>query len=377
MPKRNIAVVVGNGLSLAYNPALSVPEVCQEVLKRVHDDAADNADAIAVAMQKAAQATGRGDPSQDFEVLVGAFVPEGSLLAEIRRLSTLVHPDDDELAAAFERVERFSTDVRDTGVSYVLEVIAERSRADAFRREAHDDFVASVVDLTDGRVTFANLNYDTLLLAALTDRFQGDLCDMAAGYATATVTLEDGSVHTGHALRTTDNLPAERRVRLLGLHGSLTWWRRPDGTVFKFPADLARKPELWRGIRDGGEEYRPQVVLANQYSKSAQVGHYPFALSYELLRRALDQSRDWLLVGYSFRDQCLNSEIQEAYNRRADRPNVLVITLGPELTREEIERAFGWGVSDGDSADWLRVCRDGVERSTGSAEWNEWSRVFA
>ena len=119
------------------------------------------------------------------------------------------------------------------------------------------------------------------------------------------------------------------------------------------------------------------MVLANQHSKSAQVGQYPFRLSYEVLRRSLDEARDWLLVGYSFRDQCLNAEIQEAFNRRSERPSVLVITLGPELTREAIERAFGWGVSDGDSSEWLRVCRDGVERSIDSAEWDTWTAAFA
>lgn len=371
------AVLVGNGLSLAYESRLSVGDICAEIVRRIREDADDeHADAITHALQEAAKATGNGDPMLDFEVLVGAFVVEGSFLDRLSQLSRLVEPVNDELKEAFAKVLDFSETMRQRGISHVLQVIAERTALPGTMHTPIDAFVAAVLAAYDGQITIANLNYDNLLLTSLSDSCGHQFCDMALGYNGTRVTYPDGQKCTVYPLREATNFPPDRRVRLVGLHGSLTWWRNPkDGKVYKFPVRSVRDHAMWAWVRreaDANNAWLPQVVLANQATRGVQVRQPPFSVAYEAFNSALDTAERWLVVGYSFRDEPVNSTLREAFMRKSERPKVLVVTRGDCPTRETVEREMGWAATDGDSSTWLTIQRDGIEFALTSAEWTTW-----
>lgn len=367
-PVRNLGMLIGNGLSLAFNPELNIRLISEEIIRRVRQDAGDkDADAIATAMQRAAAATGGGNPMLDFEVLVGAFVTEGSFMERLSDLASYIDPTDVELAAAFERIASFSESLRWRGVSHVLEVVSERTVASFDLKADLNAFVDLVLASYRGIVTVGNLNYDTLVLSSLMENHAIEFCDLALGYNPATISFDGGPRFPIYPLRTALNFPNGRRVRLLNLHGSLTWWRNnADGTVYKFPVEEVRRPTIWSTIRelDYDEGWYPEVVLANQSSKIHQVLRPPFSLAYDGLRRGLGTSDDWLIVGYSFRDVPVNALLQEAFDAKATRPNVLVVTKGEFPSRTDIEQAFSWSVAQGSSTSWLRIKRDGAESLT-------------
>lgn len=67
----------------------------------------------------------------------------------------------------------------------------------------------------------------------------------------------------------------------------------------------------------------------------------PSALAYQELVRSLDRSARWLIVGYSFRDACVNQQLADAFARRITLPEVVVVTCPTWRNRTVID-AFGW-----------------------------------
>ncbi|MEZ2389068.1 hypothetical protein AB6813_05860 [bacterium RCC_150] len=117
---------------------------------------------------------------------------------------------------------------------------------------------------------------------------------------------------------------------------------------------------MWAGLREGRPKWRPAVVLANQRDKTHHVGRYPFKLAYEVFQKGLRDSDHWIVIGYSFRDACVNDILRNEFIRREVKPKVLVSTFGHSPTMEEVERAFGWGAEDKDSSGWLNINREGA-----------------
>ncbi len=67
----------------------------------------------------------------DFEILVGAFSSEQRALAGLSDLAAVLRPSRTAICLAlFQATIEFAREVYDEGVSHVLEVIFERSRAE-------------------------------------------------------------------------------------------------------------------------------------------------------------------------------------------------------------------------------------------------------
>lgn len=371
--RRNAAVLVGNGLSVAFNPSLNLKTITEEVMRRI--EAADGDDVVAAMKELAERALPDGVTSgDDFEQLVGAFGAESRTLTTLETLATLTSPQDKKLTKAIRRVSSFAERVRDNGVSHVLEVICERTHA------YHDDaadlhaLVAATLQAFNGRVVFGNLNYDTLLLAALMHVCDNqELADLADGRTQVTVTVNDEEERDVQALRRTSaDFPASRRVRLLHLHGSLTYWGNKDRTLFaKLPKELLDDGNQWKAVRERTTNVRPAVVLANPRDKTQHVNEYPFNLAYKMFKSGLVRADHWLIIGYSFKDAPVNNMLREAFLDYEEKPSVLVVTYGPSPRRAEIERAFGWGADDPDSRAWLSINRRGAN---GVQDTNHWER---
>lgn len=376
MGKKHGAVLVGNGLSVAFNPDLALDAITREVLARMGE--ADGDDVVAAMREIAERALPEGVTSaDDFEALVGAFGAETRTLGSLGTLADLKSPKDAELRDAIQRVAEFAERVRDTGISYVLEVICERSHA---TRDAAANLHALVRDLLatfDGDVTFGNLNYDTLLLAALmSEGDAGQVADLGDGRRKVEVLVNDEETRSVPALRRTpEDFPSYARVQLLNLHGSLTYWASPDGTRHaKLTRDLLEDGEQWRAVRDGTTDIRPTVVLANPRDKAQHVGEYPFSLAYNTFRSGLDRADHWIIIGYSFRDLPVNAMLREQFEDGEHEPSVLVVTYGDAPSRRRIERAFGWDRDeDGDSKAWLTVIRSGANGVQDTTKWQRFT----
>ena len=370
-------MLVGNGLSVAFNPSLNLRVITQEMVERIGQESDEGSDVVAAMKEIAERALPMGaETDDDFEVLVGAFGSETRTLSYLRQLAELVSPQDESLKEAIKTVSDFAEQVRDTGLSHVLQVIFERSHGyweDA--RHLHT-LVAKLTEAFNGRVVFGNLNYDTLLLSALLATCQNELADMGHGWRKTTVTNKESDVSTQvPALRTSaSEFPTARRVQLLHLHGSLTFWSNQDRTIFaKLDTEYLSTHAQWEAVRKQETGIRPVVVLANQRDKSAHVTEFPFSLAYEMFGTGLANANHWLVIGYSFRDECVNDALRAEFSERTEKPKVLVVTYGEQPTVHEIERAFGWGVEDGSSQNWLSVNRAGANGMTHTGEWLDFS----
>ncbi|MGN8131515.1 hypothetical protein [Paenarthrobacter sp. 22069] len=375
----NAAVLVGNGLSIAFNSELNLASITKEMISRM-ENASEDGDKVVHAMNEIARrAVSEGEVTdEDFEKLVGAFDSQVLTLDELGKLADLVASEDTELQKSIQEVAAFSQKVRDMGISYVLEVIMERSRGDWTLHDEMHHLVQAIIRQFNGTVYIGNLNYDTLLLSAL-KAIDAPMSDMAHGFARFPITVKDeedpedeGVSYTVTRLRTALDFPTgpQYRVRLLHLHGSLTYWRSTVNSLhFKTPVEVLRNHAMWAGLREGDPKWRPAVVLANQRDKAHHVGRYPFKLAYEAFQEGLRDSQRWLIIGYSFRDACVNDILRNEFMRRKVKPKVLVSTYGDYPTAEEVELAFGWGAEDEDSSSWLAINREGAKGLQETWDW--------
>lgn len=367
---RRLAVLVGNGLSIAFNYDLNLQSITEEVLRRI--ERADGGDVVAAMKEIAERTLPDGATSaEDFEMLVGAFGAESRTLDLLRTLAELQDPADRKLRKAIKRVTRFAEQVRDAGISHVLEVIAERSHAYVDDAQDLHELVEAVTNSFDGRVVFGNLNYDTLLLAALLWTCKSELADMGHGYRSHRVTLGEGESRVAPALRRRrSDFPSEKRIQLLHLHGSITFWGTRDRRAcVKLPRELVELEEPWRAMRERSTDIRPLVVLANQRDKADSVGQFPYDLAYSMFADGVQDADDWLIIGYSFRDRPINELLRTEFLDRKRPPRVLVVTHGELPTRRTVERALGWGIDDGSSRRWLTINRAGANGLQDHEDW--------
>lgn len=377
-PSRDLCVLVGNGLSIAFNPDLALHALTKSLMERIAEMPGGGSEAVAAMKQIAERALPSGaSTDEDFEILVGAFGAEETTMRYLSNLAAIVVPEDEELATALKRVAAFATKVRDLGISHVLEVIFERSRARHERAEGLFGLCRTIVEGFTGNIAFGNLNYDTLLLSALLETSSADLADMGHGWRKVRVTVESETYEVPALRRAPGDFPSNRRVQLLHLHGSLTFWADPEKDVYaKLDTNFLETYALWKAVRDDEVGVRPVVVLANQRDKSDHVQNYPFSLAYQMFEARLATSNHWLIIGYSFRDSCVNDRLRAYFAEReaGGKPRVLVVTYGPSPTTREVERSLGWGAEDGDSSAWLTVFRDGADALEGSTAWEAFTR---
>lgn len=368
--KINAAVLVGNGLSVAVNPQLNLRTITQGLIDRIGEATNEGSDVVAAMKEIAERALPAGATSDgDFEIIVGAFGAESRTLSYLHELASLVSPQDEELLIAIKQVSIFAEQVRDEGLSYVLQVIFERSQGWNEGTPKLHEFVQALTTSFDGKIAVGNLNYDTLLLSAMLATLDhSEIADMGHGYKRCTITANDQKIVVP-ALRTSLAEFPENRVRLLHLHGSLTYWSNMERTVFaKIDTGNLSRFDQWEAIRERKTDVRPVVVLANQRDKSEHVTQFPFSVAYEAFEQGLQNSVHWLVVGYSFRDACVNDVLRKEFSNRTEKPKVLVVTYGDKPTIHEVERAFGWGAEDGNPY-WLTINRGGASEMKDSSDW--------
>jgi hypothetical protein len=202
---------------------------------------------------------------------------------------------------------------------------------------------------------------------------RGTFADMAQAESFDTVGPPSSNVSGRRLRENSQDFPSlhDRRIRLLQLHGSLSYWASPDKTVHVklATAQLANK-DLWAALREDPWSPTPAVLLTNQREKNLKVKEFPFCLAYDMFQINLNDASHWLIAGYSFKDQVANDMLKKAFNTRAVKPHILVITKGDELTDEKIKSTIG---NQEMAAASYQVLRSGVQDMEKSNEWQSFS----
>lgn len=372
---QDIAALLGNGVSIAFNPELALPRI-NDALRERFNASVPEGDPASVLVE-AANKIDTGDPYTDFEALLGPLDQQYDFIQMVRQYAQIIAPSDPTAADHLQASAEFLRDIRRTGTSFALETIAARSAAYMDDREGLNAFIdALVIAKRGGRLTIANLNYDSLVLASLAERHQGEFCDLAWGYRGGMFEVLDGLSFEGHLLRGgADDFPRNRAIRLLHLHGSLTWLRNTEGQVYRFRASSLRDFRYWEKWRNDETDWQPVVVLTNQSAKTKLVTQEPYALAYSMTEEDFVKADRWLIAGYSFRDECVNAMLARAWEKRATPPDIMVIGFGADPSEDVVLRAIGYDPfvdAHHDPSTFLSIDRTGVESAIDGTPWSSW-----
>ena len=365
----SVVALVGNGLSISYNPETSVPSLTAEILQRF-ESADDELCAIAAE-------AGHGE-APGFEDLLGPF---DAVSAMIRNLPGIRSgegwsPRFEALGAALEAARQIHS--RGTGIA--LSVIAERSQVEGDFQPI-DAFCSAIADLDDpANLTIATLNYDGLLTAGFlqegiypdwTVHRTLDTSDMGDGRMEEAFVPDfaHGSLRTWHLRRVPDFM--EERARLLSLHGSLGWLRNTEdpSDVRRFRIPDLREWDYWNKHSRGETRWEPVVVLTSR--KTELTEEWPFVLGYTEFRRTLAEADRWLVAGYGFADDPVNRAFKSAVRSRQRHNHASrVLAIGrahPQRIRALTRLRLGI------PNDWIEVSADGLPDALIANEWHDWA----
>ena len=194
---------------------------------------------------------------------------------------------------------------------------------------------------------------------------------MAHGGAStsSTITLTGGP-HNFYCLRPdSTDFPDKnwKPIRLLHLHGSVTFWKI-DNSWVKVEIPTTRNPSVWNSYREGTLEAQPLIVLANQHDKADHVRRYPHNVAYEVAEDDFRSSAHWLIVGYSFRDTCVNELLKRCWRSWSTKPRILVVTKGSDPADSVIEATFGLEAGKLSEFD-IKIERDGIADLGDTTGW--------
>jgi hypothetical protein len=368
------SVLVGNGLSIAYEPELAIANLTTTLLDEFEGlgGAVPPGRASEVLVNLAHAVRGFDPDRSNFEALLGPVQAAAAVGPVLHELGALIeHAAPDDLLQATQVLEAYLGSVHRIGLATALGVIAARSRAELDSSAFQDTigmFTRQLLGLGHpADLTVATLNYDGLLHAALRDA-GADFADLADGRVGGQWQLSNQHL-SGRLLRSHADLPDDR-LRLLQMHGSLAWLQNPDdGAVWKFDlASLRALDGYWSAWRDERVEWRPVVVLTD--IKDHIVTEWPFRMAYEAYRRSLVAADRWLIVGYGFQDAPVNRALAEAYSAHPQAKDLGVLVVGYGI-EDEIRGTVqdATGIPEGQIA----VDGNGVPAALAGAEWQAWA----
>lgn len=288
----------------------------------------------------------QSEASTEFEVLtrIKADLPETAhiehILSQIADLRAIAERSKNR-AVAFGPAA-VSTDQLDTLHQRLLQIIAETVRwgykpADSQNAERigtrdnslvtidhHRDFMQSLFSgsqkgLEDRRsaVRFFTTNYDTLLEDSLS--FEGiPHWDGFDGGAVAFRSFKFGD----------PDPPQSVRAWVVKLHGSIDWTFSGDGRILR-----VRDTDAYTA----GQQ---RAIIYPQAAKYVATQRDPFATQFDLLRRTLTTTEENVLgiCGYSFGDEHINQEIEQAMEQGASKTTILAFAESACQTLQNWQR---------------------------------------
>lgn len=156
------------------------------------------------------------------------------------------------------------------------------------------------------RVVFATTNYDTLIEDALAISKRSVFDGFSSGGI---------GFWTGHSSDLLENLPP-RTHQVIKLHGSVDWLRSDGGAVVRARYGTSYLANL------------ENTLIYPQATKYVETQRDPFADLFRTFRRSLSahDSHVLCIVGYSFGDEHINLEIEEAMRRVGSKTNIVAFS---------------------------------------------------
>lgn len=153
------------------------------------------------------------------------------------------------------------------------------------------------------RVVFTTTNYDTLIEDALSLARRR----VVDGFSTGGI-----GFWIGHREEEIERLPP-RCHQVIKLHGSVDWLKAADGTLVRARYGTRYLSRL------------EDTLIYPQATKYVETQRDPFAELFAAFRRLLASTESHVLciVGYSFGDEHINLEIEEALKRESNKTNVI------------------------------------------------------
>jgi hypothetical protein len=372
LAESDVVCLLGNGVSIAYNPSLSVASLTTDLMAKFRDAGASEPEQALASFAH----TVASSAHDQFEQLLGPLSTTALGLASLQSLAPIVAGT--RVEQSLHETSEFLSTVHRIGVAITLGHIAERSiGSDSDSRSVVETLGTALGKLIPAsKLSVATLNYDGLTHAALFDAWsdvwglpQGYICDLAHGAFEQDVDVTPQITLPAHGIRRFDDLMLGRAA-VLQLHGSLGWLRDSAGDVWKFKLQDLRDANYWQALREDNVLVTPTVVLTDR--KTAAVGEWPFALAYEAFMSRLLRASSWLIAGYSFGDEPVNRMLKTAMHLRRDRDkvntNVLVLDKSADSESTSRKAAQALGVAPGA----LLVDVQGLPESIGSTAWEEW-----
>jgi hypothetical protein len=362
-PAKQFASLIGNGLSIAYNPRLQTDELTQGMLDRLSELGGDSA---AKALSEFAQGL-NAVQKLNFETLLSPLDHVARALPDLAAAAPLVP----EFKQTFLQTAEALAAIHRIGIATVLELISERAYGEGggqldpvIKRTCR-----AINELpTQKGIAVGTLNYDGLIHAGFLDI--PNVADLVPGYVPIVQhEIVPGLMLGGRSLRRTANF-RNARIQILNMHGSLSWlWNLTSRDAVKFEMQALRDITYWKHLREGTAQRVPVVVLTDQ--KESVTQDWPFSLAYGAFENHLSWSSHWLIAGYGFADEPLNAVFRDAVATRfrfGRSTAVLVIDAGrdPDDWRSHIATVTGLTVES------IRVNMDGLPEAVDSPDWNDW-----
>jgi hypothetical protein len=392
---KNLAVLVGNGVSIAHNQDLTVQKLTSDLiheftkLSGLATGAVTPRNDAAKALGELSESvsTSNLSPDKNFEQLLSPLEDVNDALRSLQGAAGLYRTVDPKIVDQLTSVATFCSYVRSLGLSHVLQLVDQRAKGGG-RAGVIVDFVDDLVEASDGgRLLVGTLNYDHLIDSVMLDKYAVQHSDLASGLRSIRVSLRfdgAGSQVPAYELRPEFDYTlgdgwcweGKKRIVTLHLHGSLSLLRDTEsGEVYRFRMQDLRNANYWNLYRQGGARFEPVVVLTNQKRKSSLVHSEPFNRAYAGFSFGLLSSKRWLIAGYSFQDECVNEVLRDVWEvRKSDPPKILVSTYGFQLGISDIYKILGADNANrrakvDRSTDIHRAGLGNLARST---EWQAW-----
>lgn len=310
------ACLVGNGLSIAYNPDLVISSVTAELMKA--QATPGGAATVQTTWAQAVESLSARAPSKDvFEDLLGPLERLPPVLAGLAKVQSLLSSSNSATRARHLNQSRaILKSMYREGVGDVLSIIdGHAHNQGSLQYDYVLAFVKKVLSwqTTNSATSFASLNYDSLLNSLVVDATGGACTDLADPRGRSIFDLGGGVLLDGIPIRTVDDM-MDSRTRVYDLHGSMAWWADPFlGMIAKFEMADLRTSAVVRRWRERQIDWNPMVLLTDQ--KSERATQDPFSLAYSGFERRLLEAELWVIVGYSFGDEPVNKMLARAARR--------------------------------------------------------------
>lgn len=126
-------------------------------------------------------------------------------------------------------------------------------------------------------------------------------------------------------------------IQYLKLHGSINWWIRESDKR------IVQRNERRASTTLMGETYSERLMIYPIYEKYVSIDPY-FSLHY-YFRRLLYFHNDYVVIGYSFRDQAINNAFADAL-RMNSKAKMVVVNKDAQSINQKVNEIFH-DISDG------------------------------